>query len=90
MDLSQGEVHPTLGVGEDPVAEQSLEQTVRRRGVVTFSDTDECEYAALDGTDDLAVYTHVGVGDTLNETDHVAADELDRQWAITTTGLRSG
>jgi hypothetical protein len=83
-DFPQREVHPILGVGEDSVGEESLEQAVRCRGVIPFSDTDQCENAALDRTYYLAVHAHVGAGDTLDEPDHVAVAERPKHSALTT------
>jgi len=70
VDILQGEVHPSLLIRENPVSEQSLQQTVRGRDIVPLAHTDEGEDTALDLPYDFTVYADVRAGNALDEADH--------------------
>src|ERR1700751_3225395 len=69
-DLSHGQVHASLGIGEDPVGEDALEQPragFRRGGALH---TYQCQHPAVDRADELPANAHLRLTDTLDEGNH--------------------
>ncbi len=71
-DLAQREIHPSLGVREDPVGQKPLKQPVGRRFVVAPADANQGEETSLDRADHSSVDPDRRRRDALNEANHGA------------------
>jgi hypothetical protein len=69
-NVPYGEVHTALVVGEDPIAQESLEEPVGRGLIIAFAHAYQGEDASGNCADDLMVHSHCGFGDALYQADH--------------------
>lgn len=70
IDVAQAQVHAVVGVGENAVIENALEQTVGLRSAVVFFYGDQGHDAGADSADVDIVDGDFGFADPLDDGDH--------------------
>src|ERR1700730_5637744 len=70
LNVAQGKIHPSLLIGEDAVGQHTLQEAIRREGVVSTADADERQHSAVYGADRLGLDLHVCPGNALNQGNH--------------------
>ncbi len=72
-DIAHRAVHPALGVGEHPVAQQLVQKLVGTGAVILALDPDQHQQAVVDGPDDLAGHLHPRMSHSLDQRLHQAS-----------------
>ena len=70
VGIGQGAVHLALGIGENPVAEQTFQHALRLRLAVLRFDRDQGEQARPDAAHGFSGYVHLGAQHALDQGNH--------------------
>jgi len=85
-NLTQTQVHPALGVGKHPVAEQALQQALCPALIVALLHPHQDHQAAIDLAHDPALYLHPALAHPLQQADH--RNDSAKRSVASTSALR--